>query len=841
LAVDGAGVAVWEWQARRDEISVSPIVETALGLDPGVLSTKLEGFCRYLHPADKERFLAVLTGLRENEGGSVRIDFRMRHLSNYYRWFSLDASSVPTTDRRSIRCCGLMRDITEDRRTHERLLHDAVHDNLTNLPNRELFLDRLERALLPVSDRPTPGLAVILIGIDKFKNVNAKFGMVIGDSLLLTVSRRLGHHLGPADTLARMGGDQFGVIVHEHQPRQLAMLAEKIRRSVRSPIQIAGQQVTLTGAIGISISGATRREPRELFKQAEIAMYRAKRNGADNVEIYRPELQSEEDQRATIEQDLRRAIENKQLTVSFQPIIYLPTEELAGFEALVRWQHPVMGQLDPVDFIPIAEESDLIVKLGAYVLGAAVQEATKWQEQLPRTDRPLFVSVNVSGRQLLTVELVQEVRRLASAGGLPPASLQLEVTETLVMDNPEQATDMLARLNEAGVRLALDDFGTGYSSLAYLQKFPIDTVKIDRELVRAAMETDGGAAIVRSIVALSHELGKTVVSEGVEAPEDVAFLRSLGCEYAQGFYYGEAMTPREVAELLKVVQKAERRAQGLMFSKTKSAARAKATSSQPRDTESKAKALPAASESPPARESRVPQAASATNGRGNGRSANGRNTNGRSTGPTAPGGRPMPPIPGAPGQRRTNGASAPNGASPNAGPKPRGPLPSEQPNAVSGATPPPNGLPRPRSAPTAAPSGSDLASVLAAATDGDAPSRSGLTETDGFEDLRTAPPVSQSAAVKPAPDASRPASRHPESLMTGAPPANGGPAPTKPQMPHERQPLSPVSTARDSDGVSVERLRSLPPGIAASLARLAGVDLDEDETSSGTDDDGRSS
>lgn len=832
MAVDGAGAAVWEWQARRDEISVSPIVEASLGLEPGVLSTKLEGFCKYLHPADKERFLTVLDGFKESEVGSARIDFRMRHTGNYYRWFSLEASSLPTTDRRSVRCCGLMRDITEDRRTQERLLHDAVHDNLTNLPNRELFLDRLERALLPVLNYPGRGLAVIFVGIDRFKTVNAAYGTVIGDSLLLTIARRLGHHIGSADTLARIGGDQFGVIVHESDPRQIAMLAEKIRRSVRSPIQIAGQDVTLTGAIGIAISSRDVNSPRELFKQAEIAMFRAKRNGADNVEIFRPEMQAQYDQRATIEMDLRRAIDNRQLAVSYQPIIYLPTEELAGFEALVRWKHPALGDLNPIDFIPIAEESDLIIKLGAYVLNAGIKEATKWQEMLPRAERPLFVSVNVSGRQLLKPDLVQEVRRLATSSSLPPSSLQLEVTESLVMDNPEQASEMLARLSEAGVRIALDDFGTGYSSLAYLQKFPINTVKIDKELVRAAMDSDSGAAIVRSIVALSHELGKNVVVEGVEALEDVTYLRALGCEYGQGFYYGDAMTPRAVNELLKVVRRAERRAHRLGFkSKPKPAPLPKpAVTDAPAQIEgppqrladakpqSKRKARADAQRTAP----RPGQPSPPTVATPNGHSA--------PTQPTPAGGRATPPP--RPDQRRASDDGLANALAAATEPLPAQKAPigagSDSFEDLKG----PAAIP----APTAYPAGpSETAAALMAALRNE---KGGAAKPPVSVD-RTA---SSSGATVP--------SRTIEPFVASAtttdsqPPNSAAPAAPahriaeRPLMPHEQPARRTAANGNgsghgsqgaghDPDGISVERLRTLPPGIASSLARLAGMELEE--------------
>jgi diguanylate cyclase (GGDEF)-like protein len=473
-----------------------------------------------------------------------------------------------------MRCVGLVRDVTDAKRAHERLLHDAVHDSLTGLPNRELVLDRLGVAAGRAKSDSGVRPSVVFIDIDKFKSVNVSFGLVVGDSLLLTVARRLQSHLGPHDTLARVGGDQFAILlVTEQSPQDLAGLAERVRRSLRAPIKIAGQEIVLTGSIGIAVYDGETPSHLDLYKEAEIAMYRAKRGGADRIEIFRPEMRADRDDRVALESDLRKALAKNQIKVLYQPIIYLPTEELAGFEALVRWEHPKRGLMSPDDFIPIAEQSDLIVRLGSHVLLRAAHEAARWQRELPREERPLFVSVNISSRQVFRQNLIQEIRHILGRNIVPKGSLRLEITESLVMENPEQATEILEWLRGAGAQLALDDFGTGYSSLAYLQRFPFDTIKIDRALVQASGDSGGaGSAIVRSIVALGHELGKSVVAEGVETAEDVGFLRSINCQYAQGFYYGEPMSDRDVLQLLKMVRTAEHklRPRGLFRAKPKS-------------------------------------------------------------------------------------------------------------------------------------------------------------------------------------------------------------------------------------------------------------------------------
>jgi diguanylate cyclase (GGDEF)-like protein len=512
-----------------------------------------------MHPADRERFKLLLTSVKERAGGDMRIEFRMRHVDNSYRWFELEAASVPTADRRNLRCVGLVREVTDAKRAQERLMHDAVHDSLSGLPNRELFLDRLAIAAKRATLEPLVRPALLFIDIDKFKSVNSAFGLVVGDSLLLTVARRLGRNLGPQDTLARVGGDQFALLLlSQSDARELAMLAEQVRRSLRAPINIAGQEIVLTASIGIALYDGPDEDPAELLREAEIAMYRAKRAGPDKIEIFKASMRAETDGRLALEGDLRRAIDKRQLRLVYQPIFYLPTEQLAGFEALLRWEHPSLGTLNPTDFVPVAEESDLIVKLGSYVLSSAVRETVRWHKELPRPESPLFVGVNVSSRQLFRPELVKDVRHILGRAVIPKGSLRLEITESLVMENPEKATAVLRQLADAGAGLALDDFGTGYSSLSYLNQFTFDTIKIDRSFLHAG-ENGAGSVILRSVVALAHELGKKVVVEGVETEDDVILVRSIGCEYGQGFYYGEPMSEREVLQLLRVARRAERR------------------------------------------------------------------------------------------------------------------------------------------------------------------------------------------------------------------------------------------------------------------------------------------
>lgn len=556
MAVDGASASVWEWNARRDEINVSENIDVALGLPPGTLSGRVDDWMEHLHPADKERFRLILWSLREQNEGEIHLDFRMRRADSSYLWYELRAHSVALSQYRNLRCVGLLREITGQKRSQERLMHDAVHDSLTGLPNRELFMDRLASAVIRAREERGTHPTVLFIDIDRFKNVNSSLGLVVGDSMLLTVARRLSRHLSPLDTLARVGGDQFAILVAaETEPRQIGLLAERVRRSLRSPMKISGKEVILTGSIGIAIYDGKQASPADILRESEIAMYRAKRFGTDRVEIFKPSMREDGDDRLTKESDLRRAIDRRQLTVLYQPIVRLEDEEIAGFEALLRWDHPKLGRLNPDDFIPIAEEAGIIFDIGAYVLDNAMRQAVAWQKALPRPESPLYVSVNVSSRELFRQDLIQDVRQVMRREASPPGTLRLEITESLVMENPEAGLEILEWLKGAGTHLSMDDFGTGYSSLSYLQRFPFDTIKIDKSLVRDTSDEGAGPVIVRSIVALSHELGKDVVAEGIETLEDTVFLRSIGCDFAQGYYFGEPMSESDVLKLLAAIAK----------------------------------------------------------------------------------------------------------------------------------------------------------------------------------------------------------------------------------------------------------------------------------------------
>ena len=549
LALTAAGDMIWDWDVSADKVFTSPETEQALGLKRGTLEGSAARWLDVLHPYDRDRFRAGLDAVLQQRRGRLVQDLRLRAPDGHYLWFTLKARPVVGSDGEVVRLVGTLTDVTEIRTAEERLLHDAVHDNLTGLPNRQLFLDRLDAALsLARSDaaiRPT----VMVIDIDRFKQVNDSVGIAVGDSILLTLARRLSRLLKPHDTLARLAGDQFGLLLLSERERdRVTAFADTIRRALRAPIAFNDREILLTASIGLALVDGQSQRREEVLKDAELAMYHAKRLGGDRIEVFKPPMRVRRTDRLAVESELRRALERNEITVLYQPIVRLEDRSCAGFEALLRWDHPKMGRLSAAEFIEIAEETGLIVDLGLFALNRTAQQLAKWQREVRRRE-PIFASVNLSSRQLLSHDLIPDLRAVLTHSPVARGSLKLELTESLVMQNPEFAAQMLTRLRELGAGLALDDFWTGYSSLSYLQRFPFDTIKIDRSFVRTGGEGKR-PVILRSIIALAHDLGMDVVAEGAETEADVVELHELGCEFAQGFVFGEPMTADDASELL---------------------------------------------------------------------------------------------------------------------------------------------------------------------------------------------------------------------------------------------------------------------------------------------------
>ncbi|TIO87001.1 MAG: bifunctional diguanylate cyclase/phosphodiesterase, partial [Mesorhizobium sp.] len=410
------------------------------------------------------------------------------------------------------------------------------------------FMNRLEAiiSIARTEDKVRP--TVFVIDIDRFKQVNDGLGISAGDTILLTIARRLHRLLKPKDSLSRFAGDQFALmLLSEQDPARIAAMADAIKHAINNPITFAKREIVLTASIGLITWTTAQTSSEDMVKDAELAMHQAKRFGGDRIEPFRPAFRTVGTDRLQFESDLRRAIERREFTLAYQPIVRLEDGSVAGFEALLRWDHPRRGMIPPGDFIPVAENCGLIVQLGLFAMQQAAEDLAAWQKQIG--DAPLSVSVNLSSRQLIRRDLVSDVRSVIARANLKPRCFRLELTESLVMDNPEQTAHVLTKLKQLGIGLSLDDFGTGYSSLSYLTRFPFDTIKIDKSFVDDA--TPKRAVLLKSMVNMAHELGLSVVAEGISDESDALELRQMGCEYVQSFMFGAPMPGELVLKTLR--------------------------------------------------------------------------------------------------------------------------------------------------------------------------------------------------------------------------------------------------------------------------------------------------
>ncbi|MFZ1813318.1 MAG: EAL domain-containing protein [Rhizobiaceae bacterium] len=547
LALAGSGYIEWDWDSGRDVIHCGDEAALALGLTNRALNGPVRNWVNQLHPNDRDRFSATLDAILDHKRGRINQTFRIRSDNGHYHWFNLRARPLIGAGGEVIRCVGTVSDVTDAKTAEERLLFDSVHDNLTGLENRQLMVNRLETIIALARRNAAARPSAFHVNIDHFSELNARLGFGVGDTILLTAARRLGRLLRDGDSLARVAGDQFTfILVSDTSPDKIAAFADSIRRTLKAPVQFAGEEITLTASIGIASWTSEHGAAADLLRDAELAMLQAKRFGGNRIEPFRPAFRTGRDDTTVLLDDLKLAISGNQISVVYQPILHLDLRTIAGFEALIRWQHPKLGLVSPAEFVPIAERSGLINEIGYHVLERAAEDFVKIAEKLG--DNDCFVSVNISSREIMRHDIVNDIRSVLKKTGLPASMLRIELTESLVMENPEHSAEVLGRIKALGVGLSLDDFGTGFSSLSYLMRFPFDTIKIDQSFVRARDRKER-LVVLRSIIAMAHGLGQKLIAEGIEFESDVTELQQLGCEYGQGYLLGEPMNFSDTGRL----------------------------------------------------------------------------------------------------------------------------------------------------------------------------------------------------------------------------------------------------------------------------------------------------
>jgi diguanylate cyclase (GGDEF)-like protein/PAS domain S-box-containing protein len=500
------------------------------------------------HPDDWSDNADNIRRLFAGEIGDYSLEKRYLHADGHVVWVALSVSAVRDANGDPLYMIGQVEDITERKAIGERLAHQAIHDPLTGLPNRTFFIDRVRKTMDRVNRR-RHRVAVLFLDVDHFKVINDSLGHEAGDQLLLTIGHRLRRMLRPSDTVARFGGDEFTILCTDvDDPSSVRRLAERVLEEIARPVLLADNEVFVTASIGIACSGHGAETPGTLVRDADTAMYRAKDHGRNRAEFFDERSRARTLEHLHTGNALHRALERGEFELHYQPILELETGRVIGFEALVRWRHPERGLVMPLEFIGLAEETGLIVPIGAWVLETACVQVASWQAARP-DDQPLSISVNVSPRQLAEPSFPEQLEQVLGHSGIRPGTLWLEITETTLMHDTESAGSALRALRTQGIHLAVDDFGTGYSSLSHLKRFPIEALKIDQSFIRGLADNAEDAAIVTAVISLAHALGLSSTAEGVETPEQLAELRTLGCELAQGNLFAQPQPATLAGEL----------------------------------------------------------------------------------------------------------------------------------------------------------------------------------------------------------------------------------------------------------------------------------------------------
>jgi diguanylate cyclase (GGDEF)-like protein len=552
LALTGAQHFLWDWQPQDGVLDVGTELARSLGHSTDKLSSKgaARWFAALLHPADELAYRKSLDlrGLKPNS--FIEQELRLRTVNGEYQWFALRARALPGPGGLPSRLIGTLTNITRNKQSEDRLINETIHDPVTGLPSRALFLDQVNRDISKPLAIPR---RILMVAIERFKILNEGLGHDLGDQLLLEAGRRITQVLKADESVARISGSRFAVMhVETIDSRDAKDLAEEIIATLAKPVKVLSQEVYLSACVGISLSSQSVDTADAMLRQAATALHEAQGTGPRSVVGFRSDITDERAENVALESDLRRAVDNNEIEVLYQPILNLLTREVAGFEALARWRHPKRGLLLPAEFIGLAEQVGMIREIGDIVMIEAVRQMGIWQRVLTR-NKPVFMSINVSADQLSDTQFIDQLNMAIAHEGVFPSAFKVEITESVVMRYPERARHLIQRLRTLGIGVACDDFGTGFSNLAGLRDLAFDTLKVDRSFLSGGGLDGRGGMILRSVVTMAHNLGMTVVAEGIETEEQAQHLLNLGCEWGQGFGLGKPLAPRDVHNLLAVL------------------------------------------------------------------------------------------------------------------------------------------------------------------------------------------------------------------------------------------------------------------------------------------------
>ena len=551
LASRGSNDGLWDWDLKTDEVYYSPRWKTILGYDEYEVLDSPEAWTDVIHASDIAQFRADLALHLAGKNDNLHKEYRVTTRRGETRWVLCRGVAVYDEKGVAIRIAGSLTDITRQKDFEAALRRQSQQDKLTGLPNRTLFTEILRSTLARAKRNPDYEFAVLFLDFDRFKNVNDSLGHEFGDMLLVNIAQQLRVQLRTVDTAARLGGDEFVILLDGIDGVKGAIAtAERLLDKFTQPHNLKGHEVTSTASIGIVSSSDKFSRPEEMIRDADTAMYQAKASGKACYVLFDEQMHAKVLERLNLEKDLRRAIALGQMWVAYQPIVALENGQLLGFEALLRWDHPELGPIDPEYFISIAEETGTIVQIGHWVLTQACQQIVQWKQRYVHAD-DLFMNINISKRQLAQPDIVKHLSEVFAETGADPTHIKLEITESVIMDDRQGITPVLSEIRELGVQLAMDDFGTGHSSLSCLHRFPIDVLKIDREFIKNMEQRFEYTAVIQAIITLAHTLNISVVAEGLETADQVAQLQTLECNHAQGYYFSKPLNAIDADKYLR--------------------------------------------------------------------------------------------------------------------------------------------------------------------------------------------------------------------------------------------------------------------------------------------------